>query len=347
VGAFYTRDRKIQDKLSSVSLFHFWFVSAENSAAVRHNQVCGERSSCLKILISGSHGLVGRALIKHLSSKGHNVARLVREVPSSNSTDVEWHPEQGMIASEKMVNFDAVVHLAGESIASGKWTEEKKRRIRESRVFGTQLLSKTLAQLTHPPGVFVSASAIGIYGNRGDELLTENSNPGDDFLARVCIDWEKSTAAAEEKGIRVVKPRFGIIMAKEGGALAKMLPPFRMGIGGKIGTGQQWMSWIALDDVVKGLEYVLNEETISGPVNFVAPNPVTNATFTHSLGKSLGRPTFLPVPSFGARLAFGEMADALLLTSQKVEPKRLNESGFSFQYPDLKNALSHILGKRQ
>lgn len=301
----------------------------------------------MKILVSGSHGLVGRALIKELSSKGHDVARLVREVPPSNSPDVEWHPDREMIASGQMVSLDAVVHLAGESIASGQWTEEKKRRIRESRVIGTQLLSKTLAGLSRPPRVFISASAIGFYGNRGDELLTEESAPGDDFLARVCVDWERSTAAAEEKGIRVVKPRFGIILAKEGGALAKMLPPFRMGIGGKIGSGRQWMSWIALDDVVKGLDYLLLQESISGPVNFVAPNPVTNATFAGALGRVLGRPTFLPVPSFGARLAFGEMADALLLASQKVQPKRLNDSGFSFQYPNLADALSHILANRQ
>ena len=301
----------------------------------------------MKILVSGSHGLVGRALIKELSSKGHEVARLVRDVPPSHSPDVEWHPDREMIASGQMFSIDAVVHLAGESIASGQWTEEKKRRIRESRVIGTQLLSKTLAGLSRPPRVFISASAIGIYGNRGDELLTEESAPGDDFLARVCVAWERSTAAAEEKGIRVVKPRFGIILAKEGGALAKMLPPFRMGIGGKIGSGRQWMSWIALDDVVKGLDYLLLQESISGPVNFVAPNPVTNATFAGALGRVLGRPTFLPVPSFGARLAFGEMADALLLASQKVEPKRLNESGFSFQYPNLTDALSHILANRQ
>ena len=301
----------------------------------------------MKILVSGSHGLVGRALIKELSSKGHDVARLVREVPPSNSPDVEWHPDREMIASGQMFSIDAVVHLAGESIASGQWTEEKKRRIRESRVIGTQLLSKTLAGLSRPPRVFISASAIGFYGNRGDELLTEESAPGDDFLARVCVDWERSTAAAEEKGIRVVKPRFGIILAKEGGALAKMLPPFRMGIGGKIGSGRQWMSWIALDDVVKGLDYLLLQESISGPVNFVAPNPVTNATFAGALGRVLGRPTFLPVPSFGARLAFGEMADALLLASQKVQPKRLNDSGFSFQYPNLADALSHILANRQ
>ena len=300
----------------------------------------------MKILVSGSHGLVGRALVQELSLKKHEVARLVRETPSSNSADVEWHPAEGMIASKKIVGFDAVFHLAGESIASGQWTAEKKRRIRESRVIGTELLSRTLAGLAHPPRVLISASAIGIYGNRGDELLTEESSPGVDFLARVCIDWERSTAPAEEKGIRVVKTRFGIILSKEGGALAKMLAPFRLGIGGKIGSGHQWMSWIALDDVVKGLEYFLQQESVSGPVNFVAPNPVTNATFTGTFGRALGRPTFLAVPSFGARLAFGEMADALLLSSQRVEPKRLNESGFAFLYPTLREGLSHALQDR-
>ena len=299
----------------------------------------------MKILISGSHGLVGRALIKELSSKGHDIARLIREAPSS-SADVEWHPERGMIDAEKIGGFEVILHLAGESIVKGQWTEEKKRRIRESRVLGTQLLSNTLARSVRPPNVFVSASAIGIYGNRGDEVLTEDSRPGHDFLADVCVDWEKATAPAEEKGIRVVKARFGIILAKEGGALAKMLPPFRMGIGGKVGGGQQWMSWIALDDVVSALRLAMDQKTISGPVNFVAPNPVTNASFTKSLGRTLGRPTFLPVPAFGARLAFGEMADALLLTSQRVEPKRLNESGFRFAYPKLQDALTHILHGR-
>ena len=297
----------------------------------------------MRILVSGSHGLVGGALIKSLLSGGHSVSRLVREVPVKGSSDIEWDPERGTIDRDKLSGFDAVVHLAGESIASGRWTPEKKQRIRESRIKATLLLSNALAESHQPPGVLVSASAIGFYGDRGDELLTELSAPGNDFLAEVCVEWERSTSPAEEKGIRVVRTRFGIILDKKGGALAKMLPPFRLGIGGKVGTGKQWMSWIALDDVITGLQFVIEQESIAGAVNFVAPNPVTNATFTSSLGRTLGRPTFLPVPVFGARLAFGEMADALLLSSQRVEPSKLKESDFSFQHTTLPEALAAIL----
>ena len=297
----------------------------------------------MRILISGSHGLVGKALIESLLAKGHSISRLVRGSSSPDSRDIEWHPNQGTIQSDKVSRFDAVVHLAGESIASGRWTDEKKRRIRESRVKGTQLLSNVLAQSAQLPAVFVSASATGFYGDRGDEILTEGSSAGTGFLAEVCVQWEKATEPAAEKGIRVVNARLGIVLDKEGGALAKMLPPFRMGIGGRVGSGKQWMSWIALDDVVSALEFVIEHQSISGPVNLVAPNPATNATFTSTLGKALRRPTFLPVPVFGARLAFGEMADALLLSSQRVQPKCLNESGFRFQYPHLREALSHIL----
>lgn len=296
----------------------------------------------MKVLVSGSHGLVGRALIESLLKRGDSVSRLVRGVPTG-SNDIEWHPNQDQIDAARLNGFDAVVHLAGESIASGRWTQEKKERIRESRIRGTQLLSSTLAQTSEPPSVFVAASAIGFYGDRGDELLTEQSAPGSDFLANVCKEWEQSAEPAAHKGIRLVKARFGIILDRDGGALAKMLPPFRMGIGGRIGDGKQWMSWIALADVVSALEFVIENRSLSGPVNFVAPNPVTNATFTSTLGRILGRPTFLPVPVFGARLAFGEMADALLLSSQRVEPNRLNETGFRFQYPSLKDALSEIL----
>lgn len=296
----------------------------------------------MKVLVSGSHGLVGRALIQSLLNRGDTVARLVREAPSG-SNDIEWHPNQDQIDASRINKFDAVVHLAGESIASGRWSPEKKTRIRESRIKGTQLLSRALAQASHPPRVFVSASAIGFYGNRGDEMLTEQSAAGNDFLAGVCKEWEQSAEPAAEKGIRLVKARFGIILDKDGGALAKMLSPFRMGIGGRIADGKQWMSWIALADVVGALEFVLENQALSGPVNFVAPNPVTNATFTSTLGSILGRPTFLPVPAFGARLAFGEMADALLLSSQRVEPKRLNETGFRFRYSNLNDALSEIL----
>jgi uncharacterized protein (TIGR01777 family) len=296
----------------------------------------------MKVLVSGSHGLVGSALIKSLLHRGDIVSRLVREA-ASGSNDIEWHPNQDKIDAGQVNGYDAVVHLAGESIASGRWSPEKKTRIRESRVKGTQLLSEALAQASQPPRVFVSASAIGFYGNRGDEVLTEHSAAGNDFLAGVCKEWEQSAEPATEKGIRLVKARFGIILDKDGGALAKMLPPFRMGIGGRIGDGKQWMSWIALADIVGALEFVIENQALSGPVNFVAPNPVTNATFTSALGRILGRPTFLPVPAFGARLAFGEMADALLLSSQRVEPKRLNETAFRFRYSNLNDGLSEIL----
>lgn len=298
----------------------------------------------MKILISGSSGLVGSALMESLETGGHDVARLVRHAPSS-ANEIEWSPDRYSIALARIEGFDAVVHLAGESIAEGRWNDEKKARIRDSRIKSTQLLSESFAQLLQPPKVFVSASAIGYYGNRGDEILTENSKPGDDFLAGVGVEWEKATKKAIEKGIRVANLRFGVILDAHGGALAKMLPPFRMGIGGRIGDGKQWMSWVALDDVVSIIEFVLLNDSLSGPFNVVAPNPVRNAEFTRALGKALSRPAFLPVPAFGARLAFGEMADALLLSSQRVEPARLKEAGYQFQFPDLSGALKKVVSQ--
>lgn len=298
----------------------------------------------MKVLISGSHGLVGSTLIKSLESDGHELVRLVRH-PPTGASEIEWSPQRYSIALARLEGFDAVIHLAGESIAEGRWNEEKKRRIRESRVKGTRLLSDSLANIKHPPKSFLCASAIGYYGNRGDEILTESSPPGDDFLAEVCVEWEKASEEAVQKGIRTVNLRFGIILDSKGGALAKMLPPFRMGVGGKIGTGRQWMSWIALDDVVGAIKRALTNETLSGPVNFVAPNPVTNREFTKTLGKVLSRPTLFSIPAFGARLAFGEMADALLLSSQRVEPERLKKAGYQFRYSELKGALRHVLAK--
>ena len=293
----------------------------------------------MKILFSGSHGLVGTALIKSLEADGgHEIFRLVRHYPESPS-QIEWSPDRYSIALARIEGFDAVVHLAGESIAEGRWTEAKKERIRESRVKGTRLLGDALANLTEPPKTMISASAIGYYGDRGDEVLTESSVPGDGFLPEVCVEWEKATTLATEKGIRVVNARFGIILDSEGGALAKMLTPFRMGIGGRIGDGKQWMSWIALDDVVDGLKFALMNETLSGPVNFVAPNPVRNSEFTKSLGKVLSRPTLFPIPAFGVRLAFGEMGEALLLSGQRVDPAMLKATGYQFQYSDLEKAL--------
>lgn len=300
----------------------------------------------MKILVSGSHGLVGKALINALTTDGHEVLRLVRRSRSVGAPEVEWHPNQGQIDAEHLEGFDVVVHLAGESIASGRWTENKKRAIRESRVKGTTLLSETLARLSRPPSVFLCASAIGYYGDRGDELLTEQSAPGKDFLSSVCLEWENATKPALEKGIRTISTRFGIILDPEGGALAQMLTPFRIGVGGKVGSGKQWMSWIALDDVVNGLKFLIADKRVQGPVNFVAPNPVTNEEFTKTLGRTLSRPTIFPVPAFAARLAFGELADALLLSSQKVEPSVLEDNGFLFSWPTLEPALQHILNPK-
>ena len=300
----------------------------------------------MKILVSGSHGLVGKALIHSLTTDSHEVLKLVRRERSFGAPEVEWHPNQGQINAEHLEGFDVVVHLAGESIASGRWTESKKRAIRESRVKGTLLLSEALARLSRPPSVFLCASAIGFYGDRGDELLTEESAPGEDFLSSVCVEWENATKPAVEKGIRTIHARFGVILNADGGALAQMLTPFRMGIGGRVGSGKQWMSWIALEDVVNGLEFLIAHKLVRGAVNFVAPNPVTNAEFTKTLGRVLSRPTLFPIPAFGARLAFGELADALLLSSQRVEPSVLEDKGFLFSWPTLEPALRHLLVHR-
>jgi uncharacterized protein (TIGR01777 family) len=296
----------------------------------------------MKILIGGSSGLVGTALIKSLEAQGHEIFRLVRHAPNSK-TEVEWSPDRYSIALARIEGFDAVINLAGESIAEGRWSDDKKRRIRESRVKGTKLLGDALANLTVPPKTFICASAIGYYGNRGDEILTENSSPGSEFLADVCVEWEKATSLAAEKGIRVVNARFGVILDKNGGALAAMLPPFRMGVGGKIGSGKQWLSWIALADVIGALNFALEHNSLNGPVNFVAPAPVTNAQFTKTLGRVLSRPTLFPIPAFGVKLIFGEKGEALLLGGQRVAPKQLSSNGFQFEYSQLEAALASIL----
>ncbi len=296
----------------------------------------------MKILIGGSHGLVGSALVKSLEAQGHEVFRLVRHAPN-RATEIEWSPDRYSIALALIEGFDAVVNLAGESIADGRWTDEKKRRIRESRVKGTKLLGDALANLSVPPKTFICASAIGYYGNRGDELLTEESPGGNDFLSEVCNEWEQATALAAEKGIRVVNARFGIILDQEGGALKKMLPPFRMGVGGKIGSGKQWMSWITLEDVINALNFALANDSLRGPVNYVAPNPVTNAEFTKTLGKVLSRPTLFPVPAFAIKLLFGEMGETLLLGSLRVAPTRLEQAGYQFKHAELAAGLRDIL----
>ncbi len=297
----------------------------------------------MKILVTGSTGLIGSTLVPALTSKGHGVIRLVRSTPKSGAAEVRWNPEQNYIDTAGLEGLDAVVHLAGENIAEGRWTDERKRRIRDSRVNGTRLLSEALAGLAAPPKAVLSASAIGYYGDRGEEILREDSAPGTDFLAGVCREWEAAARPAAQKGMRVVNLRFGVVLSKDGGALAKMLPPFQLGAGGKFGSGKQYMSWVALDDVVGVVDYALNNESLSGPVNVVAPHPVTNLEFTKTLGQVLSRPTLFPVPAFAARLVFGEMADALLLGSARVEPARLKVSGYTFQYPELKSALRHLI----
>lgn len=296
----------------------------------------------MKILITGASGLVGNALTPLLESKGHEVLRLVRNAPASGR-EVRWNPSAGTIDAAALEGVDAVVHLAGENLAEGRWTDEKKRRIRESRVKGTRLISETLAALARKPEVLVSASAVGFYGSRGDEVLTEQSAAGNDFLAQVCREWEEATAAAQAAGIRVVHLRFGVILSGHGGALKKMLTPFKLGVGGKLGDGRQYMSWVTLDDAASAIEHALSDQTLSGPVNVVAPRPVTNKEFTKAMGSALSRPTFFTVPAFAARLAFGEMADATLLSSQRAEPARLTASGFAFKYPEIEGALRHVL----
>lgn len=297
----------------------------------------------MKTLISGSAGLIGSELVSFLSQQGDQVVRLVRRTPISG--EIQWDPIAGTIEANKLEGFDALIHLAGDPIAAGRWTPQKKARIRDSRVIGTQLLAESLARLTRPPKVFVCASAIGYYGNRGDEILTEESSPGSGFLGKVGQEWEKATEPAIQKGIRVVNLRFGIVMSPKGGALKLMLPPFRMGAGGVLGNGRQIMSWVALDDVVGAIQFALTHDSLQGPVNVVAPQPVANLQFTKTLGKVLKRPTLFPVPAFAVRLLFGEMADEALLASARVAPMKLKAAGFSFRHPELEGALRAMLGR--
>jgi uncharacterized protein (TIGR01777 family) len=297
----------------------------------------------MKIVVSGASGLVGTALLPALKNAGHEVYRLVRSAPNNAADEISWNPERAAIDAASLEGMEAAIHLAGESVSEGRWTDEKKRRIRESRSKGTRLLSETLAQLKKKPRTLLSASATGFYGNRGTEVLTEQSASGSDFLSEVCREWELATQPAAQGGIRVANLRFGVILTSKGGALKKMMTPFKLGVGGKVGSGEQYMSWITLDDAVGALLFALETETLRGPVNVVAPNAVTNLEFTKTLGKTLSRPTLFSVPSFAARLAFGEVADALLLSSARVEPSRLKEAGYQFKYPELKAALHHIV----
>ncbi len=295
----------------------------------------------MKVLIAGAGGLVGSALIPALEAEGSEVTRLVRS--SAGAGEIEWHPNNDQIDATKLEGFDAIINFAGENIAGGRWTDEQKRKIRDSRVNGTHLLSEAIAGLKQKPKVFLCASATGIYGDRDDETLDEQSDSGGGFLAGVCREWEKATEPAAAAGVRTVNLRFGPILAREGGMLAKLLTPFKMGMGGKVGSGKQYISWVAIDDAVNAIKLALKDESIRGPLNIVSPHPVTNEEFTKTLGHVLNRPTALSMPAFAARLAFGEMADEMLLTSQRVIPKRLNDAGYEFEYPELEGAFRKYL----
>jgi uncharacterized protein len=294
----------------------------------------------MNVLVSGAAGYIGSALTPELEALGHRVIRLTR-TPRSEG-DIRWDPEAGTIDGD-LSGTEAVVHLAGESIAEGRWTKEKKRRILESRQKGTRLLAEKIAALSGRPSVMVSVSAIGYYGDRGNELLTEESESGDLFLSKVCREWEAAADPAREAGIRVVHPRFGVVLSIEGGALGATLPIFKLGGGGKVGSGGQYWSWVSFDDVIGAILHVMETDDLGGPVNVVAPDPPTNAEYTRVLGHVLNRPTFFTVPTPAARVVIGEMADELLLASARVEPVRLRETGYSFRHPELEGALRQLL----
>lgn len=305
----------------------------------------------MKVLVTGSTGFVGEALVSALKRKGHQVVRLVRRPLGSGDKEISWDPAKGKIDTAALAaeNVDAVIHLAGENIAGGRWTEERKQRIQESRVKGTRLLSEALASLPNPPKHFLSSSAIGYYGNRGEELLTEVSGSSPKgFLPKVCREWEASTEAAEAKGIPTAYGRIGVVLDPQGGALKAMYWPFQMGVAGNLGlTGKQYMSWITREDLVNAMIHVM-EHGMTGPVNLVAPNPVRNREFTDAMRKTLIWPVFPmyywtpPAPGLAVSALLGEMADELLLASTRVVPVRLEETGFHFQHPEIRQALKHL-----
>lgn len=305
-----------------------------------HSQTGGK---IMTVLISGASGLIGSALCPFLTTGGHKVKRLVRSKSAADRDAIFWDVKSETIDKNALSGIDAVVHLAGENLAGGRWTEARKQEILNSRVKGTRLLSKALAELDPPPKVLVSASAIGYYGDRDDELLEEDSAPGSGFLAKVCQEWEASTELAAEKGIRVVNLRFGIVLSPDDGALKKLLLPFKMGVGGQIGSGEQYWSWIAIDDVVGAIHHAITNDSLEGPVNAVAPFPVKNKEFVRILGRVLKRPTIFPLPAFAAKLALGEMADEMLLTSARVHSKKLPTAGFNYEFTDLEAALRYLL----
>jgi uncharacterized protein (TIGR01777 family) len=333
--------RFVRRKLEATFRYRHQTLAADLNAHLKARALTG--TDCMRIVVSGSGGLIGGSLIPFLTTGGHSVTRLVRRDRASGPA-VRWDPVLGTIDQDGLEGHDAIVHLAGENISS-RWNERTKKRIRDSRLDGTRLLCDAINRLQKPPKTLVCASAIGFYGDRGDELLDERFEGGSGFLADLCKDWEAITESVRPRGIRVVNVRFGIVLSPAGGALAKMLTPFKLGGGGVIGSGRQYMSWIAIDDVVGAIHHAITCDTLNGPVNVVAPNPVTNRDFTKTLGHVLRRPSIFPLPAFLARLALGEMADELLLASIRVVPSRLEETGYPFRHPELESALRHVLGR--
>lgn len=292
----------------------------------------------MDVVVTGSSGLIGTALRGALDTAGHRMIPMVRSPAGGDA--VHWDPDAGAIDASGLEGVGAVVHLAGEGIGNKRWTEAQKARITESRIRGTGLLAETLAKLNRPPKVLISGSAVGFYGDRGDEVLTESSRAGGGFLAELCVAWEAAAQPAREAGIRVSHLRTGIVLSGRGGALPRMLLPFKLGLGGKLGSGAQWMSWISIEDEAGAIVHLLGDDAPAGPVNLTAPNPVVNADFTKTLGRALGRPTVLPVPKAGLKLLLGpHMAEELLLFSQRVLPTRLLDTGYTFQHPELDDAL--------
>ena len=294
------------------------------------------------VAISGAGGLVGSSLVDSLEARGCRVLRLVRRRAVGDG-EIAYDPSADRIDAQRLEGLDALVHLAGENIAARRWSQVQKRRIRDSRVAGTRLIARTLAELTRPPGVLINASAIGYYGNRGDEILDESSGAGVGFLAETCREWEAQAALAEVAGIRVVLLRTGVVLSRSGGALARMLLPFRLGLGGRIGDGRQFMSWIGIDDLIGVIQRALSTTDFSGPLNAVAPSPVRNAEFVRELSAVLRRPAVVPLPSFAVRLLLGEMGAELLLGSTRVMPQALVRSGFRFRHPELSSALEFLI----
>ncbi|MBK7142862.1 MAG: TIGR01777 family protein [bacterium] len=299
----------------------------------------------MRVLITGGTGLIGTGLQSALISEGHSVVVLTRRPSISGQDSIQWNPESGSLNVRQLEGFDAVVHLAGEGIGDGRWTSARKARIVNSRVVSTRLLSEAIAGLETPPKVLIASSAIGYYGDRGDEMLTEDSDPGSGFLSELCVDWEKAVSPVADRGVRVVNTRIGVVLARNGGALGQMLPIYRLGLGGRLGSGRQFWSWIGFDDLIGGMMFALGNAALSGPVNLVSPHPVRNAEFSDTLARAVHRPAIFPAPAFALRLLLAEMADALLLASMRVAPTRLQGAGYQFKQSSLDSALQALLSR--